>query len=211
MNQKNDLHFHMIGAIFSAKNFSKGAWCMGRSLWLGMLLGAIVLFIWMGISWMALPWHCSTLKKFSDENSVAAIFRANAPESGIYVLPNMCGEDRNSEAHKQAAEKGPIVFSAVRSHGYNFMSPKPYIIAFIIFLISSLFVTWLLLQRKETTYWRRVAFVTAFGIACGVLAFMNWNWWGFNFSYVFVEFIDSIIGWFLAGLVIAAVARPRSA
>lgn len=181
---------------------------MGKALIKGTIFGAIILFIWMAISWMALPWHCATLKKFTDENSVASIINTNTKESGIYVLPHLCGEEVSKEQHQEAAKNGPLVFSVIRKHGYDYTSPRPYIVSFIIDLIGAFFVTYLLLQMRETTYWNRVWFVTAFGIAAGVLAvFPNWNWWGFSFPYTVVGFLDFVIGWFLAGLAIAAVTK----
>lgn len=179
---------------------------MGKALIKGTLLGGIILFVWMALSWMALPWHCATLKGFNDESSVAAIIKTNATESGIYVLPHMCGG--NDEQHMDTTTKGPLIFTVVRRDGYDFSSPKPYIISFVIDLVAAFFVTYLLLQMRESSYWRRVWFVSVFGIAAGVLAmFPNWNWWGFSFDFTLVGFLDFVIGWFLAGLALATVTR----
>ena len=50
--------------------------------------------------------------------------------------------------------------------------------------------------------------VTLIGFLIGFLGEMPyWNWWGFSFGYVVVEIADAVIGWFLAGLAIAAVAK----
>ena len=40
---------------------------MGKALLKGTFLGAIVIYLWMMISWMVLPWHCSAMNKFIDE------------------------------------------------------------------------------------------------------------------------------------------------
>ena len=32
----------------------------------------------------------------------------------------------------------------------------------------------------------------------------NWIWWGFDTNYTIVMIADTLIGWFLAGLIIAA-------
>lgn len=181
---------------------------MGKALIKGTLLGAIILFIWTALSWMVLPWHCNTLKKYTDEKSVAAIIKTNTTESGIYVLPHMCDSTMSKEEHMQASAKGPLVFSVIRRDGYNFSSPKPYIGAFVIYLVGAFFVTYLLLQTRDSTYLNRVWFVTVFGIAAGILAvFPNWNWWGFSLDYTLVGFLDFVIGWFLAGLALAAVTK----
>jgi hypothetical protein len=38
-----------------------------------------------------------------------------------------------------------------------------------------------------------------------------WNWYGFPLDFTAGEAIMEIVGWFLAGLVLAAIVRPRAA
>lgn len=185
---------------------------MGKALVKGCVLGGIILFIWMMISWMLLPWHCAVMGKFTNESDVASTIMANAPQDGVYILPNLCQEKIQMEMRANVMKKGPMIFTAIQRGGFDVKSPAPYIISFIIQLIGAFLVTYLLLQVRNSTYWHRVWFVTLFGIAAGVLtAFPHWNWWGFSFGYVVIEFLDLCIGWFLAGLALAVVARaPKS-
>lgn len=179
---------------------------MGTALVKGSIFGAIILFIWMMISWMVLPWHCNVMGKFSNEDAVSSAIMANTPQDGVYMLPNLCHEKVKSEVRADVMKKGPIVFTAIQRDGFDVKSPKPYIISFIIQWIGAFFVTYLLLQTRESTYWHKVWLVTIFGVAAGVLAaFPNWNWWGFSFGYAVVELFDFVIGWFLAGLALAAI------
>jgi hypothetical protein len=67
-------------------------------------------------------------------------------------------------------------------------------------------VTWLLLQTANLSYRRRVGFVVVVALAAGVVAHVPfWIWWKFSTSFTLVEFADLIIGWGLAGLLIAKV------
>ena len=180
---------------------------MGKALIKGTIVGSIILFLWMMISWMVLPWHAATLGKFSHEESVSSVIMANTSESGIYILPN-AQSDAYSEAHLEAMKKGPTAFTAIRRDGFNPASPAPYINSFIIYLVGALIATFLLLQARSLSFGGRVWFITLFGVAVGVLAnFPNWNWWGFSTSFTLVGFADYVIGWFLAGLGIAASAK----
>lgn len=174
----------------------------------GGILGAIILYIWMMISWMVLPWHCSAMNKFTNEDAVSSAIMANADHDGVYTLPNFCHKEAQQEQQADKMKKGPVIFTTVKREGFNFTSPRPYIISFIIQLIGAFFVTYLLLQTRPSTYWNKVWFVTAFGIAGGILsAFPNWNWWGYSFQFVLIQFFDFVIGWFLAGLALAAVKK----
>lgn len=181
---------------------------MGKALAKGTILGAIIFYIWMVISWMVIPWHCSTLKNFQSEEAVSAVLMQNAPQSGVYVLPNFCNiKGKEKEEKSKATEKGPFIFTSILREGYPYNSPIPYIISFIIQLICAFFITYLVWQAKDLSYWNRVWFVTIIGLTIGVMEMSNWNWLGFSFGYSFLHLVDSVIGWFLAGLAIAAVTR----
>jgi hypothetical protein len=71
-------------------------------------------------------------------------------------------------------------------------------------ILGALLLTWLLLQTTGLSYWRRVAFVTTAALAVAVLAALpDWNWLGFSARYTAIVTTDMVLGWFLAGLVIA--------
>lgn len=184
---------------------------MGSALLKGTILGAIIVFVWMMVSWMVIPWHCSSLNKFLSEDQVASVIIENTEHNGIYMLPNQCNNG-DSTKKAESMQKGPIVFASVQRYGLDVYSVVPYIISFIIQLIAAFFVTYLVLLSNIQNYWKKVWFIIIFGIAVGVLAsFPNWNWWRFSLSYVGVEFLDFVISWFLAGLVIAAVTKTKTA
>jgi uncharacterized membrane protein len=187
---------------------------MTKSLILGSLLGGLVLFVWGAISWMALPWHLTTLNKFKDEAAVAQVLTANAARAGVYILPNVHKHEPGiSEEQKKAAEaeglkrmqEGPFLFAAVRLTGSTSMGPQM-IIQLVTQIVSALFVSWLLLKTRGLSYLGRVGFVMMIALVVAVISHVPyWNWWGFSTGYTFVAITDLIIGWLLAGLVIAKV------
>ncbi len=55
----------------------------------------------------------------------------------------------------------------------------------------------------------RVLFVTLLGIfGFATVSVPYWNWYGFPTDFTLAEAIDHVVGWFLAGLVLAAIVRP---
>lgn len=185
---------------------------MKKALLKGTILGAIVVYFWMMITWVVLPWHCSTMQKFSDEKVLREAFIANTTKDGIYVLPNICNSAYMQEEGLTSLKDGPMVFVAIKRNGFNVDSPAPYICSFIIYLIGAFLITALLLFSKIHGYWNGVLFVTTIGLTIGLLsALPNWNWWGFSGGFVTLQIVDLVISWFLAGLVISAVVKRRFA
>ena len=187
---------------------------MAKQLALGTILGGIVLFFWSFIAWTFIPWPGEPLRAFNNEAAVEQAITSNAPVSGVYILPNPHKAGVTAEQQTAAEEKlmrGPMVFASVR---LGQMRPFPVllIVQFLIFIISALIVTFLLLKTVGLSYGQRVLFV----IVCGILIFLGgkmdqWVWWSFSTSYVMTEFAAIVIGWILAALVIARFARGTSA
>lgn len=180
---------------------------MGKALITGTILGAIIVYVWMMISWLVLPWHCTVLNSFTDPEAVGTVIVENTAGDGIYLLPNLCDAENMSE-HKVNMRKGPVVFAAVQKYGADLDSVIPYIVSFIIQLIGAFLVTYLVLLAKGIGYWKGIWFITILGFTIGILGYMpSWNWWGFSFSYAAIQTIDLVVAWFLASFVISAVAK----
>jgi hypothetical protein len=184
------------------------------SLISGAFLGGAVAFAWTTISWLVLPWHAGALRSFRDESAVAQAIVANAPRAGVYFLPNPPPERSSAppaaaEAARDAAlarmERGPVLFAAVRPRGAGSVT-RAMVIDAAIDILGALLFTWLLLQTKGLSYWRRVAFVATAALAVAVVAALpDWNWLGFSAQYTAIVATDMVLGWSLAGLVIARV------
>lgn len=174
---------------------------MGKGLWKGTLYGGIVAFVWLWISWMFIPWHNATINKFENPQAVADVITANAPKSGVYMLP--CCMDNTMQW-----QKGPALFGAVQlkgGHGLGLGLPLSIITQFV----SAFLVTLILSKMAISAYWCKVFASTLIGLAAGVIALVPlWNWMGLSGNYVAVEMADHVITWFLAGLAIAAVIKP---
>ncbi len=191
---------------------------MRKPLALGGILGGLVLFVWGMISYMVLPWHTVVLNKFTDEATVAQALTANAPMSGMYILPNPHKHEPGmTETQRQAAEddgmkrmmNGPFTFASVALYGARDMG-RALFLTVLGNIVSAELVMWLLLQTTSLTYWGRVGFVVVLALATTMIAyFPYWIWWSFSTSFTLVEFADHLIGWFLVGLTLAKVTPAR--
>jgi hypothetical protein len=175
------------------------------------LIGGIILFLWSAFFWVVLPWNVCQRMHFSDEQEVAKVIKNNAPQSGIYVLPNLHQHENNPEAMKMAKERmhhGPFVFAAVSLHGKNHMLMKAMAQSLIYKIIIAGFVAWLLLQTTKLGYKKSVKFVTIAGLATALAATVPYSiWFGFSGAFLFCMVIELVIGWFLAALAIAKLSK----
>lgn len=179
---------------------------MTKALIKGGLLGGLILFLWGNISWMLIPWHSMTLNKINNETVVMQSITSNAPKSGVYVIPNMMQQNKSEATNKSAMEmKGPFIFASV--HLESDLSMNSALIYYLIMqIIAAFLVTWLIAKTKGSSYFCRVGYAVLFALAAGFVCYLpSWNWFGFPLPYVLVGMADLIIGWFLAGLLIAKV------
>ena len=187
---------------------------MAKQLILSSVLGGIVLFVWSFIAWTFIPWPGEPIRSFTNEGAVEQAVVSNAPVSGIYILPNPHKKGVTPEQQTAAEEKlmrGPMVFASVR---LGAMRPFPVLLItqLLVYIISALIVTFLLLKTVGLSYGKRVVFV----LLCGILIFLGgkmdqWVWWSFSTAYVLIELAVIVVGWILAGLVIGKFARGRTA
>jgi hypothetical protein len=192
---------------------------MLKSLVLGTILGGLVAFVWSTVSWEVLPWHEKSILSFQNDEEVSAVIRSHTTQSGVYVLPGLQQTGGMSSEQKKAAmatlvekmQKGPVMFGAVRREGFGSYT-RGLITQLLSLMAAAFLLTWLALQTSGLSYGKRVIFLGVVGLAAGVITELPyWNWWGFSGLYAAIMIADAMITWLIAGLVIAKVAKPRSA
>ena len=178
------------------------------------LAGAVTLFIWSSVSHMMLGWHESYTLRFNDEEAVTAILKKECPEPGIYLLPNPVMEGLSSEeadAAMQAAmkqtETGVSFFGAVGIKSGHPMG-KNLAFQFLGSLCCSLIIALLLCCQGQKTLFQRILFVELVALFAFVGFLVPlWIWYGFSGTYIVVNFFDTLIGWGLAGAMVALVFK----
>lgn len=173
------------------------------------LIGGFTVFIWSLFSWVVLPWHTQTLHRFVDELEVAEVLQRNASESGIYVLPNTSHYSNHTPTKEirraqEILKKGPLMFASIKLEGMKKMEITPLLASLCSYVLAAGIITWMLLQTQGLCFLERTLFVALIGLLAVILGiFPAWNWWHFSTSYTLVTCVDLLIGWALAGLLIA--------
>src|SRR5437868_4078102 len=123
-----------------------------KSIWLGGVLGGLAVFVWLTLSWMVLPLHNAALLKFKDEIAVTAVIGAQAPQSGMYLLPNPHAHTESLPPEvlklQQAAamtqwKTGPSALMAVRT-GPGTPMVQGIVIGFLSQVAAGVLIAWLL-------------------------------------------------------------------
>jgi len=179
------------------------------------LLGSVVLFIWGFISWAALPWHNATMPSLPNEEAVVESLRANVNTTAVYQFPGMPADDAESQqAWTEKYKRGPYGILIYIAQGADPMAPQPFIGGFVLSLLTATLAAYLLSlgANKLTGYSQRVIFVTLLGVFAALVShFSMWNWMHVPTGYSLVMAADLVIGWLLAGLVIAWRIKPAMA
>jgi len=86
------------------------------SLWLPMVLSAVVVFIASSLIWMVLKYHDTEWKKLPDEEGARAALRGAS--TGQYGVPHAASAaDRNSPEWQEKYREGPVAMLYVMPHG----------------------------------------------------------------------------------------------
>ena len=181
------------------------------------LITAVVVFIWMFISWAVIGWHNVDVKNLPNGEALAEQMKQSISEPGIYIYPGQ-PEDESDAGMNAWIEKykaGPNVnFMVYNPAGADPMNPMQFVKSFIINFIAAFIAGVLLMMTlaQNPSFWRRVIFVMMLGIfAAFVGPFIEWNWWNFPTGYSMVNAIDLGVTWFIAGLVLAWRIKPETA
>lgn len=168
------------------------------------LVGGLIVFLWGALSWVVLPFHRMNLNHFSNPEAVQQAILDGAPKDGIYVLPNL-----DQVAATQNPEAMPFFFvSVARSVNVADMN-SGMVCYFITQLVGAFIVSLLLLfEAKVMRYWKKVGCITLAGVFVAVVGMIPLStWWHFPACWVTLAMMDYVVGWFLAGMVMAKLSK----
>ena len=88
------------------------------SLWLPILLSAVIVFVASSIIHMASPWHKSDYPKVPNEDKVMDALRPFAIPPGDYMIPRPSSQkDMQSPEFTEKLKKGPVMMVTVLPNG----------------------------------------------------------------------------------------------
>ena len=187
---------------------------------LGGVLGAVVLFVWSFLYWAVLSERLLPHKHMADEAAVVEVLQENLLETGIYLFPMAQYDPDATAEEKQAAmeaanerhRQGPHGTVTIHREGGEPIPPSKLVKGFVIEFASALLASILLCCAcGRRGYAARAAFVFGLGLFAAVsVHLIAWNFMLNPMGFTLFKIGDSVVGWLLTGLAIAAVVKPRA-
>ena len=186
-----------------------------KRLILGAFLAGITVFIWGMVSHMLLPIGEIGVKVIPNEAAVVQKIGENLTEPGVYLFP---GYDTKQPSSKDAEaawskkyEAGPNGFLVYQPQGTAPLNPFSFLWELIASVMGALLAGFIAFKSGAEKYWCKVGTVTFMGLFAWIaISIPYWNWYRFPWNFTFSQGIDEVVGWFIAGLVIAWIVKPKT-
>jgi hypothetical protein len=166
------------------------------SLWLAILISAVLVWIISALVWTVLPHHKSDYQALPDEEAALNALRPQNLAPGQYNMPHVPSMGQMNEPEvRQKFEAGPVGFLTVVPNGVPSMGMNM-MLSVIYYLVISIFVAYLtsrtLAPGADYLAVFRVAGTTAW-LAYGWAIIPDAIWFGRPWSAVVKHLIDSLV------------------
>ena len=184
-----------------------------KKILLAAILGGLVMFVWSALVHMNPLTGMMGLTMLNEkEDAVMAAVRDNVKLPGMYFFPGcdmskpMTREARAAWAAKYKA--GPSGLLLVQPGGGEPMTPGQLVTEYALNFSCALIAAFILASLVGT-YFRRVAVVMLLGLFSWLtISMAYWDWYLFPFPFIALDAINQVIGWLLAGLLMARMIKP---
>lgn len=171
-------------------------------LWLPILLSAVFVFFASAIFHMALKYHNSEYRGFSNEDEVRAAIRKGSPAPGLYFLPYFADmKDCNTPEAQQKLQEGPIAYVTISPAGLPKMGPQLgqwFVFAVVVSLVAAYVASRTLAPGTDYLSVFRVAGCVAF-LAYGFAYIPTSIWFKRPWSATGKDLFDALVYGLLTG------------
>ena len=169
------------------------------------ILGGLAMYVWLSVAHLSPLGQVGVHALPNGDAMIAQIEDAAGGKAGLYFVPDHMSAKPSSAA-------GPFALVSFTPNAPTGLSPAQLTFEFFSELVEALLAAWLLAQAGLAAYGARVAFVTGIGVVAAILAEAPyWNWYSFPLDYSLVNAAMQIVGFFVAGLVMAWYLKPKAA
>ncbi len=189
---------------------------MKRTILAGLTAG-VAMYVWSSIAHIVTPLGQVGVGVISNEQRVLdALHTALGSSSGLYIFPGMdMSSPASMRAQMDAYEKklvtNPSGLLIYNPPGAKPMETSQLITEFVIELIESMLLVFLLSATSLVTFGARVGFATIVGVIGAMVTNLPyWNWYHFPTNYTVTSMFVQIIGFVVAGAVAALILKKSA-
>jgi hypothetical protein len=190
---------------------------MGKRILLAGVLGSIAMFLWSSLAHTVLPLGQVGVSEIPNESPVLSALQASLGQTtGLYFYPgfgvpvNAPREQRHAAMRDYGTKlaSNPSGILIYHPPGAKALSPGQLGTEYLTELLECLLVAFLVACAGLASYGARLGFVTVAGIMAAITTNLPyWNWYGFPTNYTVAYAFTQIVGYIVAGLVIAAILK----
>lgn len=173
------------------------------------ILGGIVMFIWGAIAHMALGLGNVGIHQPINEDAVLSSLRPGlGQEAGIYILPTFDPAKMSDKAaiaaYSQKATTSPYAWIVYMPQGEDGMQMTPNLIKQWVSDTLAAIALAFVMGLAAFSFSKRIGIA----VVASVFAWLSlmvpyWNWYRFPLNFTVATLIEEVIGWILAGAVMA--------
>jgi len=168
------------------------------------IVGTLIYFAWLSLSWMALGLHNNTIKHSPAQDSIMRMLENNIKESGVYIVPTTDPQspnarDKEMELYKERLGKPwAMVLYNTTFDGFN---ASQMIMGLLYNLIAVLVVTLVIYNGAFGSFGARFIVAMGFGIVTIVSTKLTeMNFWEFPWHFIAGDILDILLAWTFIGL-----------
>ena len=182
---------------------------------LAALAGAIAMFVWTSVAHLATPLAYTGISPMKNERVVLDAMKQGVGEKpGLYYFPWMDPKDpKMMDKMRQRMKTDPDGILVYHPAGSISTDMGPLMIKeFVKEFAQALIAAFLLSLTVLTGYLARAGFVVMIGLFAALGQDTSyWIWYGFPLDYTLAQIVMALGQAVFAGLVIAAILRPKPA
>ncbi len=171
------------------------------SLWLPILLSAVLTFVVSAIIWMMMPWHKTDHAAVPDEDALLEALRAQKMGTGVYLIPFGTGGAGTPEYQAKVAQ-GPMgTIRIMTTAGAPAMGPR-LLASFLLYVVIGCFAAYVATRTLSPGADYMAVFritATVVFICHSVAHFHDVIWFGQRLSTALKNSFDALIYGLLAG------------
>lgn len=177
------------------------------------VVGGIAMFVWSFISHVILPIGEVGVTTVWNETAVVAAMKNDIKDPGFYFFPGMDKADQADPAKMaawtekyKAGPRGILIYHPTGEEPMGARTMLTELLSNILAAIAgAIAISWLICN-----FYGRVATAGLIGFAGWMSIDVSlWNWYGFPASYMLAQGVDQVVGWLIAGAVMALILKSR--